>query len=65
VSGSTAFRVIDRVASEPALLAGLRAAHGGARERFWRLGGAPERLTIDIDATLIIAHSDKEGAAGN
>jgi len=65
VSGSTAFRVIDRVASEPALLAGLRAAHGGARERFWRLGGAPERLTIDIDATLITAHSDKEGAAGN
>ena len=24
--------------------------------------GAPERLTIDIDATLITAHSEKEGA---
>jgi len=64
-SDSTAFRVIDRIASEPGLLAALRAAHARARERFWRLGGAPERLTIDIDATLIAAHSDKEGAAGN
>lgn len=64
-SGSTAFRVIDRVASEPALLVALRAAHARARERFWRLHGAPESLTIDIDATLITAHSDKEGAAGN
>ena len=63
-SDSTAFRVIDRVASER-LLDELRAAHARARERFWRLHGAPERLTVDIDATLITAHSDKEGAAGN
>ena len=63
-SDSTAFRVIDRVASER-LLDQLRAAHARARERFWKLHGAPERLTIDIDATLIIAHSEKEGAAGN
>ena len=27
--------------------------------------GAPGRLTIDIDATLITAHSEKEKAAGN
>jgi hypothetical protein len=64
-SDSTAFRVIDRVASEPGLLEALRAAHPRGRERFWRLHGAPERLTIDIDATLITAHSDKQGAAGN
>ena len=64
-SDSTAFRVIDRVASEPGLREALRAAHARAREPFWRLHGAPERLTIDIDATLITAHSDKEGAAGN
>ena len=63
-SDSTAFRVVDRVASEQ-LLGELRAAHARARERFWRLHGAPERLTIDIDATLICAHSEKEGAAGN
>lgn len=64
-SDSTAFRVIDRVASEPGLLDALRTAHGQARERFWELSGAPQRFTIDVDATLITAHSDKEQAAGN
>ncbi len=63
-SGSTAFRVIDRVVSER-LVGELRAAHARARERFWRLHGAPARLTIDLDATLITAHSEKEQAAGN
>jgi hypothetical protein len=62
-SDSTAFRTVDRVASER-LLGEVRAAHARARERFWDLHGAPESLTIDIDATLITAHSDKEGAAG-
>ncbi len=64
-SDSTAFRVIDRVAADPALLDALRAAHARARKRFWELHGAPKRLTIDIDATLITAHSEKERAAGN
>ena len=64
-SDSTAFRVIDRIASEPGLLEALRSAHARARERFWELHGAPERLTIDVDATLITAHSEKEQAAGN
>ena len=64
-SDSTAFRVLDRIASEPGLLDALRSAHARARERFWELHGAPERLTIDIDATLITAHSEKEQAAGN
>src|SRR5215212_7004593 len=64
-SDSTAFRVIDRIASEPALLDALRAAHARARERFWKRHGAPARLTIDVDATLITAHSEKEQAAGN
>src|SRR5215207_7723060 len=64
-SDSTAFRVIDRIASEAGLLDALRAAHARARERFWELHGAPERLTIDVDATLICAHSEKEQAAGN
>ena len=63
-SDSTAFRVIDRIAREPRLLDALRAAHARARERFWELHGAPERLTIDVDATLICAHSEKENAAG-
>jgi hypothetical protein len=64
-SGSTAFRVIDRVASSPGSLDALRSAHARARERFWELHGVPERLTIDVDATLITAHSEKENAAGN
>lgn len=64
-SDSTAFRVIDRIASEPGLLEALRSAHARARERFWKRHGAPERLTIDVDATLITAHSEKEKATGN
>jgi hypothetical protein len=57
--------VIDRIASEPGLLEALRSAHARARQRFWGLDGAPERLTVDVDATLITAHSEKEKAAGN
>ena len=66
-SDSTAFRVIDRIASEPELLDALRSAHAHARsrERFWKLHGAPGSLTIDVDATLVTAHSEKEKAAGN
>jgi Transposase DDE domain group 1 len=64
-SDSTAFRVLDRIASEPELLDALRAAHARARERFWKCHGAPGSLTIDVDATLITAHSEKEQAAGN
>jgi len=64
-SDSTAFRVIDRIARSPDLLEKLRAARAGARDRAWRLGVKPERVTIDLDATLITSHSDKDGAAGN
>jgi len=64
-SDSTAFRTVDRIASTPGLLDAIRDAHARARARFWELHGAPERLTIDIDATLVTAHSEKEKAAGN
>ena len=64
-SDSTAFRIIDRIASTPGMLDAVRVAHARARARFWELDGAPERLTIDVDATLITAHSEKEKAAGN
>jgi Transposase DDE domain group 1 len=63
-SDSTAFRIVARIAADPSLIDALRAAHARARERFWDLHGAPESLTIDIDATLIGSHSEKEGAAG-
>ena len=63
-SDSTAFRVLDAIASDPDGLERLRIAHARARERAWALAGAPKRLTIDLDATLVGAHSEKEGAAG-
>lgn len=64
-SDATAFRVIDRIASDPDGLERLRCAHARARARVWELAGAPELLEIDLDATLIGSHSEKEGAAGN
>jgi Transposase DDE domain group 1 len=64
-SDSTAYRVIERIAEDPELLDGLRAAHAQARSQAWELGVRPERVTIELDATLIGSHSDKEGAGGN
>ena len=64
-SVSTAFRTIDRIACDPDGVGRLRSAHAKARARVWELAGAPESVTIDLDATLIGAHSEKEGAAGN
>lgn len=51
-------------AGEPALAA-LRAARAQTRERAWNLGGAPIRdgmVVLDLDATLVTAHSEKENA---
>jgi hypothetical protein len=63
-SASTAFRLLDRIARDPEGLERLREAHATARARVWELTGAPERLRIDLDATLVGSHSEKEGAAG-
>src|SRR3972149_673122 len=46
-------------------LAAVRRARASARERVWELAGAPRRVILDLDATLVSAHSDKEQAAGN
>lgn len=64
-SDSTAFRVIDKIASTPGMIDALDRAHACARAHVWKQTGAPARATIDLDATLLTAHSDKEGAAGN
>lgn len=64
-SDSTAYRLIEKIAREPGMLEALRGAHAKARERFWEQHGAPEHLTIDVDATLVTVHSEKEKAAGN
>jgi hypothetical protein len=63
-SDATAFRLIDAIAADRALVDALRAARARARENAWEAGAAPERIVIDIDATLIGAHSEKDGAAG-
>jgi Transposase DDE domain group 1 len=57
------------VAGGPAALAAIRAARAAARERAWALAGdaAPGAdggpVIIDLDATIVIAHSEKEQAA--
>ena len=63
-SDATAFRVIDAIAADPGLLDAVRAARARSRENAWQAGAAPARIVIDIDATLITSHSEKDGAAG-
>jgi hypothetical protein len=62
-SQTTAHRVIRSI-DEP-LLDAIRAARAKARECAWEAGARPEEIVLDIDATLIIAHSEKQEAAGN
>ena len=64
-SDATAFRLIDRIASDSGLLEALRAARARARARAWELGARPQRIVIDVDATLVRAHTEKEGAEVN
>jgi hypothetical protein len=64
-SQATARRTIEWIAADPARLARLQTARAKARARAWKLGARPERIIIDIDATLTTAYSPKEGAAGN
>ena len=61
-SDATAWRAIAAVDADR--LDAIRRARALARARVWALGGAPGRVVLDIDATLVTAHSDKEGAAG-
>lgn len=63
-SDATAWRVLDRVDEEH--LARLQSVRANARERAWAAGAGPDvaaGLVIDIDATITIAHSEKENAA--
>ena len=64
-SDTTAFRLTERIAGDPGLLEALRGARARARARAWELGARPQRIVIDVDATLIRAHTEKEGAAVN
>jgi Transposase DDE domain group 1 len=62
-SETTTHRVLKSIDEQ--LLAGVRAARAQARARVWDAGARPETITLDIDATLLTAHSEKELAAGN
>ncbi len=63
---------IDALAADaPRALAAINTARAAARARVWGLAGenAPEHqadaqapLVVDVDATLVTAHSDKEHA---
>jgi hypothetical protein len=72
-SDPTVSRAIDRLAEDPVTaLRAINTARAAARARAWELAGghAPDHrvdagdpLTVDVDATLVTAHTDKEGAA--
>lgn len=60
-SQPTAWRLLDAIDAD--LLAVLQAARAAARARVWVAGLAPEKVTLDFDATLVDLHSDKEQAS--
>lgn len=68
-SDPTVCRLIDSLAKDPdAAVAAIRAARAQARARTWehRTPVAPTgQVVVDLDATLVGAHSEKEGATPN
>ena len=63
-------RLVSQLAADlPRALKAIRSARAAARERAWALAGdaAPGAggglVTIDLDATIVIAHSEKQEAA--
>ena len=63
-SEPTAWRVLDKVSEDR--LPALRAGRAKARAAAWGAGAAPDlsgELVLDFDATVVVAHSEKEGAA--
>jgi hypothetical protein len=61
-------RLISRLADDaPRSLRAIRAARSAARCKAWALAGAAApgaggQVTVDLDATIVISHSDKEQA---
>ncbi len=60
-SYATAWRAMEAVSAPE--LAAIDVARAAARARVWAAGGAPATVTLDFDATLVDAHSDKQDAA--
>ncbi len=71
-SDSTAWRRVADLARHELSVARLDAARRRVRAGVWRHGGGPPAVVdpstglmcVDIDATLVTAHSDKQSAAG-
>lgn len=71
-SNSTAWRRVADLAGDELAIARLDDVRRAARSAVWRAGGLqravvdPESgpLCIDLDATLVTSHSDKEQTAG-
>ena len=60
----TTWRVLDRIDADR--LDRVRQARAAARARAWEAGAGPDlgqELRLDFDATITIAHSEKENAA--
>ena len=62
-SDPTAWRVIASLHSES--FRQIAKARATARAQAWAAGMTPKSITLDIDATLIGAHSEKEDARAN
>jgi hypothetical protein len=60
-SQPTAWRLLNAI--DDSVVAALNRARAQARARVWAAGLAPERVTLDFDATLVDAHTDKENAS--
>ncbi len=71
-SDSTAWRRVADLAGDELSIARLDAARRAARTAAWHAGAAPRAvvdpasgpLCVDLDATLVTSHSDKECTAG-
>jgi hypothetical protein len=59
-SDPTVWRVLDSIHSLG--LRNIASARAAARARAWAAGAAPDEIVIDLDGTLVDAHSDKQDA---
>lgn len=60
-SDPTAWRVLDTI--DGRVLHDLAAVRAAARRWAWQAGMRPGWIVLDVDSTLVEAHSEKEGAA--
>lgn len=70
-SQPTAWRTLEAIAADDLAVHRIFDAVAAVRRRVWRLGATPEGwndpttpVYVDIDATLVTAHSEKDRAAG-